>query len=97
MDEKYALEQLTQQTRDHAKRLAEEVARGASTPRLAVQRLMEYGRGVIDAVVLIYNSPQAMDAFGRVLDEEMERLDPGWSECEREDRVGRPIDVGIRD
>lgn len=78
MDESQALEQVARQTKDHAKRLAEDVVRGVSTPRLAARLLMEYGRGVIDAVTLIYDSPRAMDAIGHVLDKEMTKMDPDW-------------------
>ncbi len=96
MDEKQALEQLALQIKDYAKGLGKDVARGAETRQSAVSLLKGYGRGLIDAVTLIYDSSQAVDAIGYVLDEEISRIDPDWREHDRELGDGHPASAAAR-
>lgn len=93
MQETEALEQLSLQIKDFARELTKGVAAGRETPRLAVLRLREYGRGVIDAAVLIYDSARALDDIAYVLDSEMTKIDPDWLEYDREYGKRRPVDV----
>lgn len=93
MDEKLAVERLVQQGKDYAAGRASDVARGAETPRLAALLLQKYGRGVVDAVSEIFESPRAADPIGRMLDDEATKIDPHWREHDRERWGGRPADV----
>lgn len=93
MDEAQAGERLAHQVKTYAEGRANDVARGAETPRLAALLLQKYGRGVIDAVTTIYESPRAADGISRVLDEETARIDPDWRAHDRERWAGRPADV----
>lgn len=96
MDKEHAVAQLVRQVRDYAGGRANDVARGAETPRLAALLLQKYGRGVADAVATIYDSPRAADAIYQALDEETARIDPDWREHDRERWAGRPADVLAR-
>lgn len=93
MNQKYGVERLVLKVRDYAGSRAQDVARGAETPRLAALLLQKYGQGVMDAVATIYDSPRAADAISQALDEETARIDPDWREHNRERWAGRPADV----
>jgi hypothetical protein len=93
MDEKIAIDRLVQQGKDYARGRAQNVARGAETPRLAALLLQKYGRGVVDAVAVIYGTPRAADPIYQVLDEETAKIDPQWREHDQERWAGRPADV----
>jgi len=93
MDEQMAIEQLVRQVRDYASGRAKDVARGAETPRLAALLVQKYGRGVVDAVAVIFDSPRAADPISKVVDEETAKIDPLWREHDRERWAGRPADV----
>ncbi|WP_406625379.1 hypothetical protein [Acidovorax sp. SDU_ACID1] len=97
MDEKQALEQLARQVKDYAKGLGKDVARGAETRQSAVLLLKGYGRGLIDAVALIYDSSQAVDALGYVLDGEISKIDPDWREHDRELGDRHTVTAAARD
>lgn len=93
MDDQMAIELLVRTVKDYASGRAKDVARGAETPRLAALLIQKYGRGVIDAVAVIYGSPRAADPIARVVDEETAKIDPLWREHDRERWAGRPADV----
>ena len=79
---------------EYARNRAKEVACGAETPRLAAQLIQKYGRGVADAVAVIYDSPQAASPIFRARDQETARINPDagydWKRW-----VGWPADIVI--
>lgn len=93
MDEKIVIDRLVQKVKDYASGRAQNVARGAETPRLAALLLQKYGSGVVDAVSVIYDTPRAADQIYQVLDEETAKIDPQWREHDQERWLGRPADV----
>ena len=93
MDQQVAVARLVQQVKDYANGRAQDVARGAETPRLAALLVQKYGRGVVDAVATVFDSPRAADPISRAVDDETEKIDPLWREHERERWAGRPADV----
>lgn len=93
MDEQIAVELLAQQVKDYANGRAKDVARGAETPRLAALLVQKYGRGVIDAVATIFDSPRSADPISKVVDDETAKIDPLWREHDKERWAGRPADV----
>lgn len=93
MDEQIAVERLVQQVKDYASGRAKDVARGAETPRLAALLVQKYGRGVIDAVATIFDSPRAADPISEIVDDETAKIDPLWRDHDKERWAGRPADV----
>lgn len=93
MDEQVAVERLVAQVKDYANGRSKDVARGAETPRLAGLLVQKYGRGVIEAVATIFDSPRAADPISKVVDDETAKIDPLWREHDRERWAGRPADV----
>ncbi|RRS01188.1 hypothetical protein EIP75_21675 [Aquabacterium soli] len=93
MDEQMAVELLVAQVKDYASDRAKDVARGAETPRLAALLVQKYGRGVVDAVATIFETPRAADPIFKAVDEETAKIDPLWREHNRERWAGRPADV----
>lgn len=81
--------------KDYAKSRANDVARGAETPRLAALLLQKYGRGVVDAVAVMLDNPRAADPIGNILDEETSKIDPHFQEHDAERWAGRPADITI--
>ncbi len=96
MDETFAIERLVLQVREYASGRAKDVARGAETPLLAALLLQKYGRGVVDAVAMIFDNPRVADPISRVLDEETAVIDPLWREHNRHRWAARPADVAAR-
>lgn len=84
ISQRRAVESLVAQVRSYAESRANDVARGAETPRLAALLLQHYGRGVIDAAGVIFDSLRAADPISAVLDEETAKIDPEWREHNRE-------------
>lgn len=93
MDEQIAVERLVQQVKNYASGRAKDVARGAETPRLAALLVQKYGRGVIDAVATIFDSPRAADPISEIVDDETAKIDPLWRDHDKERWAGRPADV----
>ncbi|CQB01776.1 TPA: hypothetical protein ACPY37_004246 [Escherichia coli] len=93
MNKQTAIELLQEQVRDYARQRAKDVARGAETPRLAALLVQKYGRGVVDALAVVFDSPRAAEPVMVVVDEEVSRIDPLWREHDRERWAGRPADV----
>ncbi len=93
LDEQLAVERLVSRVRQYAAGRANDVARGAETPRLAALLLQKFGRGVAETVAEIYGSPRAADPIDTVVDEEVAKIDPLWREHDRERWAGRPADV----
>lgn len=93
MDEQMAIERLVQQVKDYAAGRIKDVARGAETPRLAALLVQKYGRGVVDAVATIFDTPRAADTISKVVDEETAKIDPLWREHDWERWAGHPADV----
>lgn len=93
MDKQIAVERLVQQVRQYAAGRASDVARGAETSQLAALLVQKYGRGVVDAVVVIYNTPRAADPIAEVVDEETAKIDPLWRDHDRERWAARPADL----
>jgi len=80
--------------KDYARSRANDVAKGAETPRLAALLLQKYGQGLVDAVALIFGSPRAADPLTLALDEEAAKIDPDyWKQHNSERWAGRPADV----
>ena len=96
MDEQVAVERLVQKVKEYAAGRTMDVARGAESPRLAALLLQKYGRGVVDAVAMIFDSPRAADPISQVVDDETAEIDPLWREHDRERWAGRPADVVAR-
>lgn len=96
MDEQVAVERLVDQVKTYANGRTKDVARGAETPRLAALLVQKYGRGVIDAVATIFDSPRVADLISKTVDEEVTKIDPLWREHDRERWAGRPADVVAR-
>jgi len=80
MENQIALERLVQQVKAYANELTERVARGADSPSRATQKLRQYGHGVADAVIMIFDTPRTGDPILRVVDDEMTKIDPLWRE-----------------
>lgn len=93
MNQELAVERLIQQVKEYAYGRAKDVARGAETPRLAALLVQKYGRGVVDAVATVFDTPRAADPISNVVDEETAKIDPLWREHDRERWAGRPADV----
>lgn len=93
MDKQVAVERLVGLVKDYANGRAKDVARGAETPRLAALLVQKYGRGIVDAVGIIFDSPRAVDPISKVVDDETAKIDPLWREHDRERWAGRPADV----
>lgn len=93
MNEQRAIELLQAQVRDYARQRAKDVARGAETPRLAALLVQKYGKGVVDALAVVFVSARSVDPVMSVVDEEVSRIDPLWQEHNRERWAGRPADV----
>ncbi len=95
LDEAVAVERLVSQVNKYAQGRANDVARGAETPRLAVLMLQKYGRGLIEAVSEIYGSPRAADPISQTLDAESEKSDPSWREHDKARWAARPADLAF--
>lgn len=93
MNEQRAIELLQAHVRDYARQRAKDVARGAETPRLAALLVQKYGKGVVDALAVVFDSARSADPVMAVVDEEVSRIDPLWQEHNRERWAGRPADV----
>lgn len=89
----HVVEQLERQIREFARSRAKDVERGAETPRLAALILQKYGRGVVDAVSTIFDSPRVADPIYKAIDEETFLIDPNWKEHDRERWKWRPADI----
>lgn len=96
MDEQLVIERLVRQVREYASGRASDVARGAETPRLAALLVQKYGRGVVDAVIAVFDSARAADPIASIVDDETAKIDPLWREHDRERWNGRPADVVSR-
>lgn len=68
---------------------------GGERPRLAALLVQKYGRGIVDAVTLLYDSSRAADPISRVVDEETAIIDPDWRENDRLRRVSKPADLAL--
>lgn len=84
---------LVEHVRDYARSRANDVARGAETPRLAALLVQKYGRGVTDAAAIIFDDRRAADPVGAVVDEEASKIDPDWKTHDRERWAARPADI----
>lgn len=93
MDQQIAVAQLVQHVKDYADGRAKDLARGAETPRLAALLLQKYGRGLIDAVVTIFDNPRVADPISEALDDETAKIDPQWRKHNQQRWEGRPADV----
>jgi hypothetical protein len=93
MDQYVAAGMLIEKIREYAQGRAANVARGAETPRLAALLVQKYGRGMVDAMTLIYDSQRAADAVSLAADHETSLIDPGWRNHDRERWATRPADV----
>lgn len=76
MNEQMTVDRLVQQVKDYASGRAKDVVRGAETPRLAGLLLQKYGRGMVDAVVTIFDDLRSADAISKVVDDETTKIDP---------------------
>ena len=61
MNQQRAIELLQAQVRDYARQRAKDVARGAETPRLAALLVQKYGKGVVDALAVVFDSARSAD------------------------------------
>jgi hypothetical protein len=55
--------------------------------------VQKYGRGVIDAVAIIFDSPRTADPIAKVVDDETTKIDALWREHNKDRWAGRPADV----
>ncbi len=95
MDEQTAVALLTEKVREYAQARQQDVARGAERPRLAALLVQKYGRGIVDAVALLYDSPRVADPISRVIDEETAIIDPDWRENDRLRWAAKPADLAL--
>lgn len=93
MDEKAIIERISKNIKDFANGRANDIARGAETPRLAAALLQKYGQGLADAVTVFYDTPRVADTIFKVLDEETYKIDPQWREHNKERWEGQPADI----
>lgn len=93
MDNKLVVERVVRQVQEFAAGRANDVARGAETPRLAALLVQKYGRGMADAIATAFDSPRAADSINQVLDEETAKIDPLWREHDRERWAANSVDV----
>ncbi len=95
MDEQTAVALLKEKVREYAKERQQDVARGAERPRLAALLVQKYGRGIVDTVALLFDSPRAADPISKVVDEETAIIDPDWQENDRQRWAARPADLAL--
>lgn len=97
MDEKFITKQLIGKIKEYANGRANDVKRGAETPRFAALLLQKYGYGIADAAFVLCDNEIKVDrgAIFKVVDEEVEKIDPNWQENGRERWEGRPADILI--
>ena len=95
MDEQTAVSLLTEKVREYAQARQQDVARGAERPRLAALLVQKYGRGIVDAVALLYDSPRVADPICRVIDKETAIIDPDWRENDRLRWAAKPADLAL--
>jgi hypothetical protein len=95
MDEQTAVALLKEKVREYAKGRQQDVARGAERPRLAALLVQKYGRGIVDTVALLFDSPRAADSISKVVDEETAIIDPDWQENDRQRWAARPADLAL--
>ena len=95
MDEQTAVSLLTEKVREYAQARQQDVARGAERPCLAALLVQKYGRGIVDAVALLYDSPRVADPICRVIDEETAIIDPDWRENDRLRWAAKPADLAL--
>ncbi len=96
MDENLAVEALSRALKNQANGRASDVERGAETPRLSALLLQKYGRGLIDAVQIIFDNRRAADPLSELLDAETAKIDPDWRDHDRDRWAGSPADVVVR-
>ena len=93
MDQQAATEILVGKIKDYAASKSKDVARGAETSRLAGLLVQKYGKGMIDAVAVIFDSARATDPIYKIVDEETFKIDPMWRENAKVRQAGRPADI----
>ncbi len=93
MDETFAIKMLVRQVEEYAASKIGDVARGSETPRLAGLLMQKYGRGIVDAVTMIYDNPRIADPISHAVDKSTSEIDPAWREHDRERWTGFRSDV----
>jgi hypothetical protein len=93
IDEETAVSHFTQMVKRYAQDRAQNVERGLETPRLAALLVQKYGRGVVDAIIYVFDNARAADPVWRVLDAETAKIDPDWRAHDRDRWEGRPADL----
>lgn len=93
MDQIFAVNMLIRQVEEYAASKIGDVARGSETPRLAALLMQKYGRGIVDAVALVYDNPRIADPISKAVDEAISEIDPAWREHDRDRWAGFRSDV----
>lgn len=95
MNQKYTTERLIFEIQNYAKGRTSDVERGAETPRFAALLLQKYGYGMIDAIRIMTDNDRSIDTslLYKILDEEVEKIDPKWQEHMKERWEARPVDI----
>lgn len=95
MDANYVTEELIKNIQQYAKGRASDVKRGAETPRFAALLLQKYGYGILEAVRILDDENRTIDTakLWKVVDEEVEKIDPQWREHMHKRWEGKPADI----
>ncbi|WP_026431863.1 hypothetical protein [Paracidovorax oryzae] len=93
MDQKFTINLLIRQVEEYAAGKIGDVARGSETPRLAALLMQKYGRGIVDAVAVVFDDPRIADPISTAVDEATSEIDPAWREHDRERWAGFRSDV----
>ena len=96
MDSRAVTENLIEQIKKYARARRIDVGQGKQTPRFASLLIQKYGKGIADAVAVIFPSATGIVyLIHQAVDAEAERVDPAWREHARERWAGHLADVVV--
>lgn len=93
MEKRVIDERLIEHMREYANGRMNDVKRGNETPKLAALLVQKYGRGMVNAVAIVFDDNRFADSLSRVVDEETTRIDPNWKSHDKERWAGHLVDV----
>lgn len=95
LDEQQAIQVLVRDIENYAAARANDVRRGAKTPRLAALMIQNYGAGQCHALRTIYGNPQACDAAQDTVEAACDVIRPQWRSDTQRRWAARPADLAI--
>lgn len=97
MDNRAVTENLIKQIKEYARARSVDVGQGKQTPRFASLLIQKYGKGIADAVAVIFPSATGIVyLIYQAVDAESERVDPAWREHSYERWASQFADVVVR-